>query len=158
MFCQLYQCIAAAKGSLSVGRYMNSTADIMISAMNERIALVTGANKGLGKEISRQLAAKDVLVVMTARNQERGEKAMADLRAAGLAVEFIQMDVTSQPSVDAAAAELERRHGRLDILVNNAGIAIDWYGSPELILRLCRGPSKQMCSASFVSRTPCCRF
>jgi NAD(P)-dependent dehydrogenase (short-subunit alcohol dehydrogenase family) len=103
-------------------------------AMNERIALVTGANKGLGKEISRQLAAKDVLVVMTARNQERGEKAVADLRAAGLAVEFIKMDVTSQPSVEAAAVELERRHGRLDILVNNAGIAMDWYGSPELTL------------------------
>src|SRR5260370_3966349 len=68
---------------------------------------------------------------MGARDRERGENAAADLRAQGLAVEFIQIDVTSQPSVDHAAAEVERRHGRLDILVNNAGIALDWVPGSE---------------------------
>jgi NAD(P)-dependent dehydrogenase (short-subunit alcohol dehydrogenase family) len=100
--------------------------------MVERIALVTGANKGIGKEISRQLAAKDVLVLMAARDRDRGEKAVADLRRRDLAVEFIQLDVTSQSSVDQAAMEIESRHGRLDILVNNAGIATDWYPASEL--------------------------
>jgi len=100
--------------------------------MTETIALVTGANKGLGKEISQQLAAKNILVLMGARDQERGEKAVADLRAQGLPVEFIPIDVTSQASVDHAAAEVQRRHGRLDILVNNAGIALDWVPPSEL--------------------------
>src|SRR5580698_6160334 len=104
----------------------------MALSMAEKIALVTGANKGIGREISRQLAAKGVLVGMGARDRERGERAVEDLRAESLPVEFIQIDVTSQSSVDDAAAEVERRHGRLDILVNNAGIALDWFPISEL--------------------------
>jgi NAD(P)-dependent dehydrogenase (short-subunit alcohol dehydrogenase family) len=100
--------------------------------MADTIAFVTGANKGIGKEISRQLAAKGILVLMGARDRERGEKAVAGFKAQDLPVEFIQIDVTSQPSVDQAAAEIERRHGRLDILVNNAGIALDWFPGSEL--------------------------
>ncbi len=69
---------------------------------------------------------------MGARDRERGEKAVADLRAQSLPVEFVQIDVTSQPSVDRAAAEVEHRYGRLDILVNNAGIALDWFPGSEL--------------------------
>jgi len=99
--------------------------------MTQTIALVTGANKGIGREISRQLASKGILVLMGARDRERGEKAVADLRAKGLSVEFLQIDVTSPPSVDNAAAEVARRHGRLDILVNNAGIALDWCPGSE---------------------------
>ena len=100
--------------------------------MSGKIALVTGANKGIGREISRQLASQGVLVVMAARDVARGEKAVADLKALGLPVEFVQLDVTSQSSADAAAAEIGRRHGRLDILVNNAGIALDWIPPSEL--------------------------
>ena len=100
--------------------------------MTETIALVTGANRGIGREISRQLASKGVLVMMGARERERGEKAVADLKAQGLAAEFIPLDVTLQASVDNAAAKAERRHGRLDILVNNAGIALDWVPASEL--------------------------
>src|ERR1700680_1624240 len=100
--------------------------------MAETIALVTGANKGIGREISRQLAALGILALLGARDRERGEKAVAELRSQGLPVEFVQIDVTSQPSVDQAAAEVERRHGRLDILVNNAGVALDWLPASEL--------------------------
>jgi len=100
--------------------------------MSETIALVTGANKGIGREISRQLAAQGVQVLMAARNRERGENAAAELRAQGLSVEFILIDVTLQPSVEEAAAEIARRYQRLDILVNNAGIAFDWYPASEL--------------------------
>jgi NAD(P)-dependent dehydrogenase (short-subunit alcohol dehydrogenase family) len=92
----------------------------------ESIALVTGANKGLGREISRQLAAKGVHVLMGARDPERGRHTEAELRGEGLAVQFVQLDVTDQKSVDHAAAWIEREYGRLDILVNNAGIALDW--------------------------------
>jgi NAD(P)-dependent dehydrogenase (short-subunit alcohol dehydrogenase family) len=100
--------------------------------MTKTIALVTGANKGIGKEISRQLSTKMVLVLMGARDRERGEKAVAELRTKGLAVEFIELDVTSQASVDCAVVELERRHGQLDILVNNAGIRDDWCSGSEV--------------------------
>ncbi len=104
--------------------------------MAETIALVTGANKGIGREISRQLAAKSILVLMGARDRERGEKAVAELRAEGLPVEFIAIDVTSQESVDRASAEIERRHERLDILVNNAGVALDWFPGSELTVEV----------------------
>ena len=104
--------------------------------MADTIALVTGANKGIGREISRQLAAKGVLVLMAAREPGRGEKAVAEFRGHGLAVEFVQIDVTSDASVQRAAAEIDRRHGRLDILVNNAGIALDWCPASELSVDL----------------------
>jgi NAD(P)-dependent dehydrogenase (short-subunit alcohol dehydrogenase family) len=106
--------------------------------MADTIALVTGANKGIGREISRQLSAKGVLVLMGARDRERGESAAAELRAQSLAVEFTHMDVTSQSSVDHVAAEVERRYGRLDILVNNAGVALDWIPSSELSVEALR--------------------
>ena len=106
--------------------------------MTETIALVTGANKGIGREISRQLASQGIHVLMGARDRERGEKAAAELRAQGLPVQFIQIDVNSQADVDRAAMEVERMHGRLDILVNNAGIAVDWFPSSELTVEALR--------------------
>lgn len=85
-----------------------------------------------------QLATKGLLVLMGARDRERGERAVAELRSQQLGVEFIQVDVTSDDSVDAAAREIERRHGRLDILVNNAGIALDWIPATELTVEAFR--------------------
>jgi NAD(P)-dependent dehydrogenase (short-subunit alcohol dehydrogenase family) len=98
----------------------------------QKIALVTGANKGIGKEIARQLAAKGVLVLLGARDRKRGEQAEADLRGQGVSVQFIPLDVTDQRSVDQAAARVAQKYGRLDILVNNAGIALDWVPPSEL--------------------------
>jgi NAD(P)-dependent dehydrogenase (short-subunit alcohol dehydrogenase family) len=106
--------------------------------MADTIALVTGANKGLGKEIARQLSSKGILVLMGARERQRGQAAAQELRDQGLAVEFTEMDVTSQPSVDHVAAEVERRYGRLDILVNNAGIALDWVPGSQLSIEMLR--------------------
>jgi NAD(P)-dependent dehydrogenase (short-subunit alcohol dehydrogenase family) len=75
---------------------------------------------------------------MGARDHARGEKAAAELRALGLPVAFIQIDVTSQPDVDRAVAEVERTRGRLDILVNNAGVAVDWFPGSELTVEALR--------------------
>lgn len=100
--------------------------------MTERIALVTGANKGIGREISRQLASKGVYVLMGARDRGRGEQAAYELHSEGLPVEWVHMDVASDDSVEWARQEVEARHGRIDILVNNAGIAIDWFSPVEL--------------------------
>jgi NAD(P)-dependent dehydrogenase (short-subunit alcohol dehydrogenase family) len=88
------------------------------------IALVTGANRGLGLEISRQLAAKGVHVVMTARALDRCHTAADTLRATGLDVSCLPLDVTRPDSICAAIAEVENRLGRLDILVNNAAILL----------------------------------
>jgi NAD(P)-dependent dehydrogenase (short-subunit alcohol dehydrogenase family) len=102
--------------------------------MNDSIALVTGANKGIGREISRQLAARGVRVILGARDRARGEKAAAELSGPNLSVEFLLLDVISQSSVDDAVREVERRHNRLDILVNNAGVALDWCEPAELTM------------------------
>ena len=81
------------------------------------IALITGANKGLGKATARRLAELGHTVYLGARDAERGQSAARELD-----VPWLQLDVTDDASVNAAAAELTRREGRLDILVNNAGV------------------------------------
>jgi NAD(P)-dependent dehydrogenase (short-subunit alcohol dehydrogenase family) len=91
----------------------------------QRIALVTGANRGIGLEIARQLAAKGVRVILTARDLARAEDAAGKLAAAGLPVTGRQLDVTDQASVDRLARSVQEEFGRLDILVNNAGILLD---------------------------------
>jgi NAD(P)-dependent dehydrogenase (short-subunit alcohol dehydrogenase family) len=94
--------------------------------MNEkRLAVVTGGNKGIGLEICRQLAQLDIQVILTARNKGRGESAVQQLAAEGLAVSFYQLDVTEQNSVRRLVKYLADNHGRLDILINNAAILID---------------------------------
>jgi NAD(P)-dependent dehydrogenase (short-subunit alcohol dehydrogenase family) len=84
-------------------------------------ALITGANKGLGLETARQLAALGWTIHLGARDPERGEAAAAELAAAGGDVRFVELDVTSDDSVAAAMAALEPL-GPLDVLINNAGI------------------------------------
>jgi NAD(P)-dependent dehydrogenase (short-subunit alcohol dehydrogenase family) len=91
----------------------------------DRIAIVTGANKGIGLEIARQLAREGITVYLGARDEERGRAAAEKLRAEGLDARALRLDVMDDASVAAAVAQLERDAGRLDILVNNAGIAID---------------------------------
>ena len=90
-----------------------------------RVAVVTGANKGIGLEIARQLAREGITVFLGARDESRGRAASEKLRAEGLDVRPLRLDVTDDPSVAAAAARVDKEAGRLDILVNNAGIAID---------------------------------
>ena len=91
------------------------------------IAVVTGANRGLGLETCRQLARRGISVILTSRAQDRGEAAAAQLRSEGLDVRFQVLDVTDASAVRALSNYLRSEFGRLDILVNNAGIFSDPY-------------------------------
>ena len=93
--------------------------------MNPKIALITGANKGIGLETARQLARDHGFTVLIgARNEKRGEEAASELRAEGLDAQFILLDPTDLTAVERARAEVEEKFGRLDVLVNNAGTSV----------------------------------
>ncbi|WP_062215435.1 SDR family oxidoreductase [Streptomyces sp. NBRC 109706] len=96
-----------------------------------RVALVTGANKGIGRGVAGQLAALGMTVLVGARDPGRGEEAAAALRAAGGDVRAVTLDVTDPATVRAAAELVETRFGRLDVLVNNAGITGSGQVSPS---------------------------
>lgn len=87
---------------------------------NRRVALVTGANKGIGLEIAKGLSAQGFTVLVGSRNLERGNTAATGIGADAHAV---QLDVTDQASITAAAERIQKEFGRLDVLVNNAGIS-----------------------------------
>jgi NAD(P)-dependent dehydrogenase (short-subunit alcohol dehydrogenase family) len=90
--------------------------------MSAPIVVVTGANRGIGFEISRQLATRGAQVVLTARNTEAGKVAVKKLAAQNLTVQFQLLDVTSRKSIVALGEFLKRTYGRLNVLINNAGI------------------------------------
>ncbi|HCH0557246.1 TPA: SDR family oxidoreductase [Pseudomonas aeruginosa] len=97
---------------------------------SQKIALVTGATRGIGAETVRQLAQAGVHVILAGRNQEAATQAAKSLQAEGLSVEALQLDVTDTASITAAVQAVQGRHGKLDILVNNAGIVADESGKP----------------------------
>lgn len=104
-----------------------------------KIALVTGANKGIGLETARQLGSQGIVVWLGARDLEKGTAAAETLRAEGIDAHSVQLDVTDGASVESAAGQIAARHGKLDILVNNAGVFLDWGVSPtELSEKLLR--------------------
>lgn len=98
--------------------------------MTQKIALVTGANRGIGLETARQLAAQGVHVVLGSRTLAAGQKALEELTGAGLSAELVALDVNDAASREAVRAHLEQKHGRLDILVNNAGVASGAFSGP----------------------------
>src|SRR3990167_4453165 len=90
-----------------------------------KIALVSGAAKGLGFEISKQLARLGATVIMTDRDEAHGQKAAETLKNKNLHVVFFPMDITDLGSIRRAREFVEKEFGRLDTLINNAGIYID---------------------------------
>jgi NAD(P)-dependent dehydrogenase (short-subunit alcohol dehydrogenase family) len=98
--------------------------------MTTRIALITGANKGIGMETARQLGGRGFTVLAGARDQERGREAERALRSDGVDARFVRLDVTDDASVAQAADWIERECGSLDVLVNNAGVGPRTRGNP----------------------------
>ncbi len=94
--------------------------------MNGKIALITGANKGIGFEVARQLGAKGFTVLLGARDAGRGQEAAARIPGAHL----VELDLSRKETIAAAAKQIEQTYGHLDVLVNNAGIVDSSDGLP----------------------------
>jgi len=90
-----------------------------------RIALVTGANRGVGLEVCRQIALLGMEVILASRDAEKGRAAAAQLAANGVRVEPMQLDVRDEASIARLHADILSRYGRLDVLVNNAAVMPD---------------------------------
>ncbi len=90
-----------------------------------RVALVTGANRGIGFEICRQLGRLGMQVVLTSRDEAKGEQAAKTLKAEGADIVYHPLDVASEDSVEMVWRFVRDRFGRLDVLVNNAGVYPD---------------------------------
>src|SRR6202041_150699 len=101
-------------------------------ANSKKVALITGANKGLGFEMARQLGQAGVTVLLAARDPGKGEAGAAKLRGEGLDARFIKLEVTNKDDHAAAAAFLDKNFGRLDILINNAGISAEDLGAGKV--------------------------
>lgn len=99
--------------------------------IKNKIALITGGNKGLGKEIARQLGKNGFTVVLTSRNKQAGDAAIKELAEDGYDAHMVQVDVTKSDDIANLAEYLDTTFGKLDVLVNNAGIALEWDGEPS---------------------------
>ena len=96
-----------------------------------KIALITGANKGIGYELARQLGTEGVTVLIAARNAELGDAAAGKLKADGAHAYFIELDVTKPETIAKVAQTVRTRYGQLDILVNNAEVSDKGDGPPS---------------------------
>jgi NAD(P)-dependent dehydrogenase (short-subunit alcohol dehydrogenase family) len=97
------------------------------------IALITGANKGIGLETARGLGKGGSTVLIGSRDASRGQKAAKELEAEGIRAQAIQLDVTDSASIQAATKQIAAQFGHLDILVNNAGVLLDRGHTPSAI-------------------------
>jgi NAD(P)-dependent dehydrogenase (short-subunit alcohol dehydrogenase family) len=96
--------------------------------VDKKIALITGANRGIGFETARQLGRKGIKVLLGARNEKLGKEAAAKLKDEGLDVEFLLLDANDEKTHAGAAKYIQEKFGRLDILINNAGVNLE--GNP----------------------------
>jgi NAD(P)-dependent dehydrogenase (short-subunit alcohol dehydrogenase family) len=96
-----------------------------------KVALITGANKGIGKEIARGLGKKGFMVLIGSRDLKNGEAVAAQFKNEDIQAHVVELDVTQEASVQAAAKWIEARFGKLDVLVNNAGIIASISGPSE---------------------------
>jgi len=92
---------------------------------NKKIALITGANRGIGLETARQLGNRDILVIVGARDLKKAEAATATLQKEGIEARALNLDVNNSESIRKAVDQVGRDFGRLDILINNAGVMLD---------------------------------
>ena len=105
-------------------------------AFDKKVALITGANKGIGLEIARQLGKQGIVVILGSRDPQRGQIAADTLKAEGIDAHTVTLEVTDAADREAALMFLQEQFGRLDILVNNAGVLLDAEGiTPEVLSR-----------------------
>ncbi|MCF2144869.1 SDR family oxidoreductase [Desmonostoc muscorum LEGE 12446] len=97
----------------------------MSEDLKGKVALITGANKGIGYEIARQLGSRGATVLVGARDIGRGQEAANKLGLSDIDAKAVQLDVVDQKTIDSTAQQIESEFGKLDILVNNAGILSD---------------------------------
>ncbi len=97
-----------------------------------KIALVTGANKGIGFEVARELGHQGITVLLGARNAELGKAAETKLKAEGVDAHFVDLDVTRPETIKAAQEAIQKQFGRIDILINNAGVVAKGDGPPSV--------------------------
>jgi NAD(P)-dependent dehydrogenase (short-subunit alcohol dehydrogenase family) len=109
-----------------MGEHFTRKGQVMVPQADEnKVALITGASKGIGLEIARQLGRQGMTVLVGARDEGRGREAAEALRSGGIRADFVRLDVIDQSTIEQAARRIEEEFGSLDILVNNAGIFID---------------------------------
>ena len=115
---------------------------MIFSKVHNKIALVTGANRGLGYEITNQLAKLGYIVILTSRNKEKGLKATAILNIESTKIFYHHLDVTLESSVKKLFNFIENKFGRLDVLINNAGVLLDYrsYMGDDKILSIFNTP------------------
>ena len=95
----------------------------------KKVALITGANKGIGLETARQLGAQGITILMGARDEKRGTEAATQLQGEGVDAHFVHLNITDTATHANVAKLIEDKFGKLDILINNAGVLLD-YGVP----------------------------
>jgi NAD(P)-dependent dehydrogenase (short-subunit alcohol dehydrogenase family) len=98
-----------------------------------KIALITGANKGIGFEVARQLGKQNCTVLIGARDSKLGEASAAKLKKEGIDARFVKLDVTNRGTIEAARGQIEKEFGQIDILINNAGINDPGDGPPSKV-------------------------
>src|SRR5690606_35064526 len=117
--------IAGKKGLMQMAVQANQNGQPPVPPPGERVALVTGGNRGIGKEIARQLSLMGMTVLIGCRDEARGKDAAAELAAAGAPVRPEVVDVGSRRSIEGLMKRIEETYGRLDVLVNNAAVLLD---------------------------------
>jgi NAD(P)-dependent dehydrogenase (short-subunit alcohol dehydrogenase family) len=102
--------------------------EVKVMATAKKIALISGANKGIGLETARQLGKQGVTVLVGARDLAKGEAAVESLKKEGIDAAAVKFDVVSAADIKAAAEKVEKEYGKLDILINNAGVLVEPLG------------------------------
>jgi NAD(P)-dependent dehydrogenase (short-subunit alcohol dehydrogenase family) len=99
--------------------------------LSDRVALVSGANRGIGREVARQLAQRGHFLLLGSRDRDAGERAAEQIRAEGGGVSVVELDVASAESVSRATQRVAADPGNLDVLVNNAGVYGSYAGAAD---------------------------
>jgi NADP-dependent 3-hydroxy acid dehydrogenase YdfG len=99
-----------------------------MSQQTQKIALITGANRGIGFETARQLGQQGIKVLVGARSEKSGTEAENKLKNEGFDAEFVLLDVDDAKTHESAAKFIEKKYGKLDVLINNAGISLEFDG------------------------------